>query len=132
MEEKLTEEQKQWIISRPHKYFPWVKLVILNTLYDGSQTELEFLINASKFFKVNPSTVLVNLYKYKRQGYLNKKDGRWYITKRGREHCEYLIDRLENEFFGDEGLKFWIKYRREQKLREREEAKKLQQKNPES
>jgi len=95
-----------------HKYFPLAKMTYLHTLKNKKPKTTREIIN------IIPSpvpTILEQLFKYRRSRYLRHiggNDDTWVITDHGYRHYKYLVERLEAEFDGFEGLNAWIERKR--------------------
>jgi len=114
----MNKEDKQ---NEYHRFFPVVKYLFLRLLQERqAETTREFI---EKMPKTSPAAIIANLYRFKKARLVKRsKEGDteiWTITKWGRQHLQYLKDRLENEFDGAPGFFDWVERRRAEAIEKR-------------
>lgn len=120
-----TKEEIEEVCSYKHKYFPAKKLNALIYLSEGARTIKDILNDE----RTNPHATaerLIGMYqRLQRQNLVKHNDGIWKITNEGIKKIEFLLDRLDNEFYGWEGVQAYIEMRREESAKKKREEKYL-------
>jgi len=119
-----TEEEIQKVLSKRHKFFPLQKMVALLSLAKKPRTILEILNEDEEIAKKHTAESMTSLFwRLRYQKLISRSEKRvWSITKKGKDHLNYLLNRLETEFFGFEGLKAYAMMQREEEGMKRKEA----------
>lgn len=125
MKKQPTDEEVEEMMSTSHTFLPLVKYDTLLMLFMKPHSSLTELVK--KFGgQVKESTtdnLHTRLHEYQKRRLTKKteKDGRflWSLTSEGKERILYLLKRLNNEFYGSQGLKIYRQRKREEAIRRR-------------